>query len=233
MSSEISQPSEGDLKRELRLQYELRFGKQRARRNAVWKILASEFFQQFIPRDAVLLDLGCGWGEFINNVAAGKKYGMDLNPDAREYLARDVQLLEQDCSQPWLVPDESLDCVFTSNFFEHLHTKDDLRRTLVQIHRCLRPGGRVICMGPNIRYLPGAYWDFWDHYLPLTERSLAEGLELLGFEIERCTARFLPYQMSGSRTAPVSLVRIYLKLPFVWRFFGKQFLVIATKQTST
>jgi SAM-dependent methyltransferase len=124
---------------------------------------------------------------------------------------------------------DSLDCVFTSNFFEHLRTKDDLRRTVEQIHRCLRPGGQLICIGPNIRCVPGSYWDFWDHYLPLTERSLGGMLELLGFQIERRVARFLPYQMSGRRPAPLPLVRLYLRLPFVWPIVGRQFLVIARK----
>jgi SAM-dependent methyltransferase len=229
MNTEGSLPTEPEVKGELQREYALRFANQAQYRNAVWKVLTADFFQQFIPRNATLLDLGCGWGEFVNNIEAAKKYGMDLNPETRERLESDVELLEQDCSHEWPLATGSLDCVFTSNFFEHLRTKDDLRRTLQQIYRCLRPGGRLICMGPNIRYLPGDYWDFWDHYLPLTERSLREALELLGLRIEYSVSRFLPYQMSGRRPAPLPLVRLYLKLPIVWPIFGKQFLVIATK----
>jgi hypothetical protein len=90
----------------------------------------------------------------------------------------------------------------------------------------------LICIGPNIKYLPGAYWDFWDHYIPLTEQSLKGMLELTGFGIERCTAKFLPYTMVDKRPAPLSLVRWYLKLPWIWNFFGKQFLVIARASES-
>ena len=64
-----------------------------------------------------------------------------------------------------------LDLVFTSNFFEHLPDKSSLGRTLEEIFRCLKPGGRLVAMGPNIRFTGGSYWDFWDHYLPLTEAS--------------------------------------------------------------
>jgi hypothetical protein len=85
-------------------------------------------------------------------------------------------------------------------------------------------------MGPNIRLLPGAYWDFWDHYLPLTEHSLAEGLELFGFQIEQKIGRFLRYKMAGTRPVPLALVRYYLKMPLAWRFFGKQFLIVARKR---
>lgn len=184
MTTEAHQAEERALKSELQRQYERRFASKRSYRNDVWKILTAEYFQKFISRDAILLDLGCGWGEFINNIEAKKKFGMDLNPEGKNRLGPDVEFLEQDCSKEWPLPSNSLDCVFTSNFFEHLRAKDDLHRTLMQIYRCLRPGGRLICLGPNIRYVGGAYWDFWDHYLPLTERSLEEGLELLGFRVE-------------------------------------------------
>ena len=229
MSKEVAEFGQEELKQELQRQYAMRFSDQRSYRDAVWKILTTDFFQKFVPRDGTLLDLGCGWGEFSNNIEARRKYGMDLNPDAKGRVNSDVVLFEHDCSEEWPLPTDRLDCVFTSNFFEHLRAKDDLRRTLVQIHRCLRPGGRLICMGPNIRCLAGSYWDFLDHYLPLTERSLREALELLGFKVEMSVARFLPYRMSNSRNVPLSLVRLYLKMPFAWRLFGKQFLVMAVK----
>ncbi len=108
-------------------------------------------------------------GEFINQVRAARRFGMDLNPEAPEKLAREVVFLAQDCSEPWALRDETLDVVFTSNFFEHLPANEGLRRTLDQAFRCLKPGGRLICLGPNIKFLPGSYWDFWNHYLPLSE----------------------------------------------------------------
>ena len=107
--------------------------------------------------------------------------------------------------------------------------KAALGRTIEQIKRCLKPGGRIIAMGPNIKCVPGAYWDFWDHYLPLTELSLKEALENRAFRIECCHERFLPYTMVGKRTSPPALIRLYLNLPFAWRFFGQQFLVVGIK----
>jgi SAM-dependent methyltransferase len=213
--------------RELQRQYELRFRESQEYRRRVWKILIRDFFQPLIPSSSHVLDLGCGWGEFINQIDAALKYGMDLNPESRQKLAPNVHFIEQDCSARWPLGDRSLDVVFSSNFFEHLRAKSDLRQTLGQVHRCLKPGGRLICMGPNIKCLPGMYWDFWDHYLPLTEQSLKEVLELVGFKVERCIAKFLPYRMVGRKPAPLTLVRLYLKFPWVWRFFGRQFLIIA------
>lgn len=209
----------------------MRFEDNAAYRIAVWQILTGEFFSQWISPRSAILDLGCGWGEFINQINAATKYGMDLNPDSPAKLAADVTFLAQDCSETWTLPDASLDVVFTSNFFEHLSTKDSLRRTLDEAYRCLKPGGRIICMGPNIKFLPGSYWDFWDHHLALTELSLAEGLRLAGFSIDRAIDRFLPYSMSQGFAPPLLFLRLYLRAPFLWRFFGKQFLIVGQKIT--
>ena len=103
--------------------------------------------------------------------------------------------------------------VFTSNFFEHLPDKATLTRTLQQARRCLKPGGKLIAMGPNIKYLPGVYWDFWDHYLPLTGASLSEGLETNGFQVAVCHPRFLPYTMVKGREYPSWVLVCYLKMP--------------------
>jgi hypothetical protein len=93
----------------------------------------------------------------------------------------------------------------------------------------LKPGGRFIAMGPNIKYIPGAYWDFFDHYVELTELSLAEALLNCGFEIEKQVGRFLPYTMSQGSQYPVWMLRVYLALPLAWPIFGKQFLVVGRK----
>ena len=154
-----------------------------------------------------LNDLGCGYGEFSNALRAGKKYAMDLNPDAARHLGANVDFLLQDCSTRWPLADGSLDVVFTSNFFEHLLNKEMLRATIAEIHRCLKPGGRIIAMGPNIRVLPGAYWDFWDHHVALTDRSLCELFTLEGFKIARCHPRFLPYTMAHGSCPPLFFLK--------------------------
>lgn len=218
-----------DQREQLAKEYRLRFAAHREYRDAVWRVLTAKVFQRYVPAAGTVVDVGCGWGEFINNITAANKLAIDLNPDAAQRVNSDVQLLQQDCSEAWPLEEASVDCVFTSNFFEHLRTKDALERTLAEASRCLRRGGCIVCMGPNIRYLPGEYWDFWDHYLPLTDRSLSEVLQLTGFSIERQVPRFLPYTMSGGRELPVFFLRLYLMLPLAWPIFGKQFLVVARK----
>lgn len=214
---------------ELRRLYEKRFAGMSEYRDKIWGALVDDYFAQWIPANAAVLDLGCGHCEFINNVRAETRFGMDLNPDTAEKAAPGVQILAQNCSEPWAIEDNALDVVFSSNFFEHLYTKQDLRETLLQAWRCLRPGGRIIALGPNIRYLPGEYWDFYDHYLALTELSLGEVMAETGFTLEEQIPRFLPYTMSRGGQRPVWMLRLYLKLKFAWPLFGKQFLVVAKK----
>jgi SAM-dependent methyltransferase len=210
--------------------YERRFADREPYRERVWKTLVRQVFQAHIPANARVLDLGCGYGEFINSVRAGKRYAIDANPGARVRLASDIEFIEQDCAQPWPIADVSLDVIFSSNFFEHLETKEALQLTLGHAWRALRHGGLLIAMGPNIRYLSGAYWDFIDHRIPLSDRSIVEAMEIAGFSRRRVVDRFLPYNISESpRRAPPFLVSLYLRAPFVWRFFGKQFLVFVEK----
>jgi SAM-dependent methyltransferase len=209
--------------------YRARFGRDLAYRQEVWTALLDQVFRPYTRREDTVLDLGCGSGEFINQVTSRHRLAMDLNPDTARHLASGVELLQQDCSQPWPLEDRSVDLVFTSDFFEHLPSKEALRLTLVQTHRCLKEGGRLIAMGPNIRYLPGAYWDFWDHHLPLSDLALGEGMRNVGFTIERSVAKFLPYTLSGKLHYPVALLRFYLAVPLLWRLFGRQFLIVARK----
>jgi SAM-dependent methyltransferase len=225
MSTSVKDP------RELQAIYERRFQTERVRyRQRLWSTLVDAYFAAMIPPGAAVLDLGCGYGEFINHVRSDARFAMDLNPKAAELLDPGVKFLFQDCTKPWPLPDKSLDVVFTSNFFEHLPDKLALKITLVEAARCLKPGGRLIALGPNIKFVQGAYWDFWDHFLCLTELSLAEALENNGYAIERAIPRFLPYTTVHQLAYPMIFVRLYLKLPFLWPLFGKQFLVVATRQ---
>src|SRR5438105_15447991 len=92
--------------------YANRFAETSAYRGRVWQVLVPRFFQQFAPESGAVLDLGCGYGEFINNVRAQRKMGMDLNPDSKARLNTEVTFLQQDCSQTWQVDPNQLDLVF-------------------------------------------------------------------------------------------------------------------------
>lgn len=210
--------------------YKLRFSDLEKYRLDVWKIIVNKFLKKWIKEDFEILDLGCGYGEFINQVKCIKKHAMDLNPQIESLLTENVMFHQQDCAKPWLIEPNSLDVVFTSNFFEHLPNKDSLENTIQHIYKALRKDGLLIAMGPNIQVLKGRYWDFWDHHIPLSLQSMEEILEITNFSIEKSCSKFLPYNMVRVRKKPLFLLHLYLRMPILWKIFGKQFFIVARKR---
>ncbi|HNB22942.1 MAG TPA: class I SAM-dependent methyltransferase [Candidatus Melainabacteria bacterium] len=199
-----------------------------AKRSLVWKEL-SRYFQQWIDPHSAVLDLGAGYCEFINNIQAKQKYAMDLNPTTAAKARSDVTVISQDVTLKWPVESSSIDVVFSSNFLEHIPTKNGLMNCLREANRVLKSDGKLILLGPNIRFCSDVYWDFFDHHLPLSDRSAVEALGLAGFEAQKVIERFLPFTMQGGQPAHPILIRAYLMLPVAWLVLGKQFLIIARK----
>jgi SAM-dependent methyltransferase len=211
--------------------YQIRFSRtELPRKNAIWKIICQDYLQRFVRQTDTVVDVACGYGEFLNNIRAARKIAVDLNPDAQGFLAGDVEFNLRPATELGSVVRHEADVVFTSNFLEHLPDKSTLELFLDQVAMALKPGGRYIILGPNLRYLPGEYWDFYDHHLGLTHLSLCEVLRLKGFRIEICVDRFLPFTTQGALPTHPMLVKVYLRIPFAWRVLGKQFFVVATRE---
>lgn len=210
--------------------YKIRFAQEElSRKNAIWKVIAQNFLARFIKPTDTVTDVACGYGEFLNNITAAKKIAVDLNPDAKKHLASSVEFHLSKATDLGKVVQGRSDVVFTSNFLEHLPNKTVLEEFLDQVLIALKPGGKYLILGPNLRYLPGQYWDFYDHHLGLTHLSLCEILKLKGFSIEVCIDRFLPFTTQGALPTHPLLVWAYLKFPLAWKILGKQFFIVARK----
>jgi SAM-dependent methyltransferase len=201
------------------------------RKNKIWRIICKNFLQKFINNADTVVEVACGYGEFINNIAANRKIAIDLNPDTKKLLNSDVDFHLIPATELEKLGAATADIVFTSNFLEHLPNKSTLETLLVKIKTVLKPEGKFIILGPNLRYLAGKYWDFYDHHLGLTHLSLCEILKLKGYTIQLCIDRFLPYTTQTALPTHPFFVQLYLKFPLIWRIIGKQFFIIAQKSS--
>jgi SAM-dependent methyltransferase len=211
--------------------YRQRFtSEEMATKQMMWSLFHDHFFAQFLSPGDTVLDLAAGSCEFINSVRSARRIAVDLNPATREFADHGVEVVTARSDNFTAVPDRSVDVVFTSNFFEHLPSKQALLDTLAECHRVLRPGGSLLVLMPNLRYLDGRYWDYFDHHLPLTHWSLQEALGLAGYDIDKVIPKFLPYTI---KDAPVKIrplqVKIYLHFPLAWKVLGKQMFVVAKR----
>jgi hypothetical protein len=73
---------------DLQRMYGPRFGPRSDYRKEVWSVLVDDWFGKYIRTTDAVLDLGCGYGEFINTIRCREKFAMDLNPDAPGFLAK-------------------------------------------------------------------------------------------------------------------------------------------------
>ena len=204
--------------------------KDREAKFALWKVLIEEFLQKYVEQESVILDIGGGYCEFINQVQAREKYLIDLNPDSKIFAHPDVNLLKLnilDLTEQKLLT-KRFDRIFVSNFFEHLRDKEELIKILLFCFDYLNPGGSLLVIQPNFKYSFKEYYDFIDHQLPITHISLQEVLETLGFTIHVLIPRFLPYSTKGRPASP-KVLRLYLKLPLIWKFLGGQMFIKASK----
>lgn len=202
---------------------------ERQERERIWQILCNNFFQNYIDKESWVLDLGAGYCEFINNIKAKKKIAVDLNPETKKFADSFVKVYNVSSTHLPASLTEKINVVFASNFFEHLSSKEDVVRTLAESKRVLVKNGKIIILLPNIKYVGNQYWDFLDHQLPLSDKSIEEALMLSGFKILVKRSRFLPYSMKSRIPKASWMIKVYLKIRILQEIFGKQSLIVAQK----
>lgn len=198
--------------------HETRFACNR-KRDLLWKTLCEAYFQRLIPPDACVLDLGTGYGSFINHIRCARRIAVDPWEGTTSYLAPDVEVHIGSATDLGFLPDHSVDFVFASNLFEHL-TQKEFAVVLEQVHAKLKDEGTLNILQPNYRFAYREYFDDYSHISIYTDRSLTDFLQSHGFRVIVCKPRFLPLTVLSPWPVWPLLIRLYLSLPF--KPMGKQ-----------
>ena len=216
-----------DVSRLLPELYDARFDEREvSAKDAVWREIV-RFLKRYMDPDAPVLDLACDRGHFIRWVSATERWATDIR-DMRSALPDDIRFVQSSgLDLAPTLPNGYFGTVFMSNYLEHLESSDAVIDQLRVARQLLRPGGRVIVLQPNIRLVGPRYWDFIDHRVALTERSLLEAAELAELRTVDLITRFLPYSTKGRLPADPRLVRAYLAFRPAWRLMGRQTLLVA------
>jgi len=156
----------------------------------------NRYWVGYVPYDGDgrLLDLGCGIGRYVARmaVAGWKAEGLEPAPRAVQ-TGRTAGLTIREGTLPGTtLPEASYDVVTMWHVLEHVPSP---KATLEAVRRLLRPGGRVMVIGPRLDSL-GARWfgPYWygvelpRHLTHFTKATLRRHIEAAGLEVERMTS---------------------------------------------
>jgi SAM-dependent methyltransferase len=195
-----------------------------ARRTELWNALWRYHFNRMIgPRDCVI-DLGCGYGEFINAVRAGRRIALDAWPGFTAYLDEGVEGVVGPVTELDFLDNASVDFAFASNLFEHI-TQAELITVLAALRTRLSPRGTLTILQPNWQYAFREYFDDYTHITVYSHISLADLLTAQDWEVLDVRPRFLPLTIKSRLPVWPFLIHAYLLSPI--KPMGKQMLITA------
>lgn len=225
----LANPSE-----ELQALYRNRFSEEQqiTEKNKIWEVLCKDFFQNYVNEDDSVVDIAAGYCEFINHIKAKRRIAIDANPDLISFAKEDVEKFVTNVFKlDEIVREESVNVCFVSNFLEHLNSKEEISILFEKMKHVLMRNGKIIILQPNIKYVNGGYWDFFDHKIPLTDLALIEIAEQYDLMVVERIAKFLPYTTKSSLPKHPLLVSAYLKMmPISGKLFGAQSFLVFKKR---
>lgn len=192
---------------------------------------------QLLPeerKEIKVLDVGCGDGVILlalHTIRTKTKknislYGLDIDPHILRKIKVKMTKIQASCTDMPL-DDNMFDLVTCSQTIEHL-TVADIKMTLKEIYRVLRPGGICYFETPNpesliAKSMGDEWWMYIDlHLILLPPRPLHSLLQKVGFININSTSRAeLDIQMDEAREITRRLLtqkRYKLLKPFIYGF---------------
>jgi SAM-dependent methyltransferase len=197
------------------------------RRDVLWRTLWQGYFRARVPENGCVLDLGSGYGQFINNVTARRRIAIDAWEGFPNYLEPGIEAIVGNVTDLSKIEDGSVDYAFASNLFEHL-TQKDFAEVLAALRSKLSADGTLTILQPNYRYAYREYYDDYTHVSVYSDVSLTDFLLANDFETIEVKPRFLPLTIKSRLPVWPILIKLYLRSPT--KPLGKQMLVTARPQ---
>lgn len=131
----------------------------------------------------IVVDFGCGWGGeslWLKRQGAKKVIGIDVNEksllQARSFCLDEVEFLSDIAS----IDDNTVDCIFSTNVFEHV---TNIPETLNSLFRILKPKGEIISSFGPLFHSPYGCHFYWAGLYPYSH--LIFGREWLVHRIDK------------------------------------------------
>ena len=194
------------------------------RRDVLWHTLWDAYFSKHIEEDDCVLDLGAGYGQFINNVVARRRIAIDAWDGIKDHAEEGVEALVGDVADFSQIGDGDVDYAFASNIFEHI-TQEKLAEVLAALRKALSDKGVLTLLQPNYAYAFREYFDDYTHISVWSHISMPDFLDAHGFDVIEMHPRFLPLTIKSRLPVSPFLIKAYLKSPI--RPMGKQMLIVA------
>jgi SAM-dependent methyltransferase len=195
-----------------------------ARRETLWRSLYDFYFKRWIREADCVLELGAGYGHFINNVKARRRIALDVWSEMPDYVQDGVETRVGSVMDLSFLQDRAVDFAFASNLFEHI-TQDELACVLRQLNTKLADGGLLCLLQPNYRYAFKEYFDDYTHITVYSHLTMCDFLRASGYEVVECIPRFMPLTVKSRLRISPALIWMYLHSPV--RPLGKQMLIVA------
>ncbi len=127
----------------------------------------------------------------------------------------------------WGLPDlplknNSIDLFLSTPFIEHLPSYLDAMNLLIETHRTLKPGGRIILIVPNFMAIKEIFFEDYKHGWITTRKRMQDMLQECGFQTKssRYTVGWITMSQNpliSISHAAISIIMFLLRLHFVDR----------------
>ena len=202
------------------------------------KKLINELVKRFnLKSNSLILELGCGRGEFLNEFTnlGMKGFGVDLSNFA-ENFCKNAEITITDITKKSLpYPDNFFDIVYSKSFIEHFYYPEELFK---EAYRVLKPSGIFINLTPEWTYIYTSFYEDFTHRTPFTKKSLQDIYLVSGFKNVKVESfKQLPILWSNNFLIKnlfkffSEMTRIfipdYFRLKFKWIRFSKEIMLLS------